>query len=67
MERRFVPKAVEDSKAALFNKIQQEALSENLKSKLSLFGGTLLMINHQQMSGMTSKWLNSIYQSGSLI
>ena len=38
---RFVPKAVEDSKAALFNKIQQEALSENLKSKLSLFGGTL--------------------------
>ena len=38
---RFVPKAVEDSKAALFNKIQQEALSENFKSKLSLFGGTL--------------------------
>lgn len=38
---KFVPSAVATSKVALYSKLQQEKLGENLTSKLSLFGGTL--------------------------
>src|SRR5690625_4398213 len=38
---KFVPNAVAASKVALYSKLQQEKLGENLTSKLSLFGGTL--------------------------
>lgn len=38
---KFVPSAVAASKVAIYSKLQQEKLGENLTSKLSLFGGTL--------------------------
>lgn len=38
---KFQPEATADSKKALFAKLQQEKLGDDLKSKLSLFGGTL--------------------------
>ncbi|MGO1922789.1 MAG: chorismate-binding protein, partial [Jeotgalicoccus sp.] len=38
---KFQPETIADSKKALFAKVQQEKLGDNLKSKLSLFGGTL--------------------------
>ncbi|CAD2074191.1 Salicylate biosynthesis isochorismate synthase [Jeotgalicoccus aerolatus] len=38
---KFQPELVTASKNALYAKLQQEALGDDLKSKLSLFGGTL--------------------------
>ncbi len=38
---KFQPESAADSKKTLFAKLQQEKLGDNLKSKLSLFGGTL--------------------------
>lgn len=38
---KFLPDAVATSKLALYNKLQQKKLGEDLTSKLSLFGGTL--------------------------
>lgn len=38
---KFQPESAADSKKTLFAKLQQEMLGDDLKSKLSLFGGTL--------------------------
>lgn len=38
---KFQPETIADSKKALFAKVQQEKLGDDLQSKLSLFGGTL--------------------------